>query len=299
MFRKNQGWSETVDLIRDASKEIQQKEADALAFLSADMKSVPDAQRILADLALMQFEAVTSGEWLTSIRRATKPARASTTRSRGRVMDAYAQFLERKRMVDPATGLRIVPPLRPISNRISATLPHGPCAVDAPPCSPGQGLGKTLIELVWGAEVARHTGKPVLAFAPLAVSAQHIRRPRSSAFMPKWRATSPTSATAYSSRTIRRSTISTCLVRRRDPGRIQHPQVNGRPLSQPADRECASVLFRLAATATPAPNDFMELGNHAEFLSVMSHTDMLATFFTHDGGDTQKWRLKGHAENEF
>jgi hypothetical protein len=43
----------------------------------------------------------------------------------------------------------------------------------------------------------------------------------------------------------------------------------------------------------------MELGNHAEFLGVMSYTDMLATFFVHDGGDTQKWRLKGHAENEF
>jgi hypothetical protein len=60
-----------------------------------------------------------------------------------------------------------------------------------------------------------------------------------------------------------------------------------------------SIPFRLAATATPAPNDFMELGNHAEFLGVMSYTDMLATFFVHDGGDTQKWRLKGHAENEF
>jgi hypothetical protein len=53
------------------------------------------------------------------------------------------------------------------------------------------------------------------------------------------------------------------------------------------------------SNATPAPNDFMELGNHAEFLGVMSYTDMLATFFVHDGGDTQKWRLKGHAENEF
>lgn len=62
---------------------------------------------------------------------------------------------------------------------------------------------------------------------------------------------------------------------------------------------CQSLPFRMAATATPAPNDFMELGNHAEFLGVMSYTDMLATFFTHDGGDTQKWRLKGHAENEF
>src|SRR6185437_3414115 len=62
---------------------------------------------------------------------------------------------------------------------------------------------------------------------------------------------------------------------------------------------CKPIPFRLAATATPAPNDFMELGNHAEFLGVMSYTDMLATFFTHDGGDTQKWRLKGHAETEF
>lgn len=62
---------------------------------------------------------------------------------------------------------------------------------------------------------------------------------------------------------------------------------------------CASIPFRLAATATPAPNDFMELGNHAEFLGVMSYTDMLATFFVHDGGETQKWRLKGHAEDEF
>jgi hypothetical protein len=43
----------------------------------------------------------------------------------------------------------------------------------------------------------------------------------------------------------------------------------------------------------------MELGNHAEFLGVMSYTDMLACFFTHDGGETQKWRLKGHAEAPF
>jgi hypothetical protein len=57
--------------------------------------------------------------------------------------------------------------------------------------------------------------------------------------------------------------------------------------------------FRLAATATPAPNDFMELGNHAEFVGSMSRTEMLSMFFVHDGGETQKWRLKGHAETEF
>lgn len=57
--------------------------------------------------------------------------------------------------------------------------------------------------------------------------------------------------------------------------------------------------FKLACTATPAPNDHMELGNHAEFLGIMSRTEMLATFFVHDGGETSKWRLKGHAEKSF
>lgn len=61
----------------------------------------------------------------------------------------------------------------------------------------------------------------------------------------------------------------------------------------------SSTPYRLACTATPAPNDFMELGNHAEFLGVMSRVEMLSMFFVHDGGETQKWRIKGHAEADF
>ena len=57
--------------------------------------------------------------------------------------------------------------------------------------------------------------------------------------------------------------------------------------------------YRLSCTATPSPNDHMELGNHAEFLGIMSRVEMLATFFVHDGGETSKWRLKGHAEDAF
>jgi len=60
-----------------------------------------------------------------------------------------------------------------------------------------------------------------------------------------------------------------------------------------------SIPFRLACTATPAPNDYMELGNHAEFLGVMTLPEMLSRFFVHDGGDTSKWRLKGHAQSAF
>lgn len=57
----------------------------------------------------------------------------------------------------------------------------------------------------------------------------------------------------------------------------------------------ASTPFRLCCTATPAPNDFTELGTHAEFLGIKSRVEMLAEFFVHDGGSTADWRLKGHA----
>jgi hypothetical protein len=64
-------------------------------------------------------------------------------------------------------------------------------------------------------------------------------------------------------------------------------------------QQFARTPYRLCCTATPAPNDYMEIGNHAEFLSVMSRPEMLAMFFVHDGGETQQWRLKGHAQKDF
>jgi hypothetical protein len=62
---------------------------------------------------------------------------------------------------------------------------------------------------------------------------------------------------------------------------------------------CKDVPYKLSCTATPAPNDYMELGTQCEWLGVMTRTEMLATFFVHDGGETSKWRLKGHAEDKF
>lgn len=61
----------------------------------------------------------------------------------------------------------------------------------------------------------------------------------------------------------------------------------------------ASIPYRLACTATPSPNDHMELGNQAEFVGASSRAEMLATYFCHDGGDTSQWRLKGHAKRDF
>lgn len=62
---------------------------------------------------------------------------------------------------------------------------------------------------------------------------------------------------------------------------------------------CRDIPFRLACTATPSPNDDMELCNHAEFLSHGRREEILAMYFTHDGGETAKWRLKGHAVKMF
>ena len=62
---------------------------------------------------------------------------------------------------------------------------------------------------------------------------------------------------------------------------------------------CSGIPYKLCCTATPAPNDYMELGNHSEFLGCMTEMEMLAMFFIHDGGDTAKWRLKKHAVKVF
>ena len=61
----------------------------------------------------------------------------------------------------------------------------------------------------------------------------------------------------------------------------------------------STIPYRLSCTATPSPNDYMELGTQSEFLGIISQTEMLATFFIHDGSDTAKWRLKGHGRVRF
>ena len=61
----------------------------------------------------------------------------------------------------------------------------------------------------------------------------------------------------------------------------------------------ARTPYKLCCSATPAPNDFSELGNTVEFLGIMSRAEMLATYFIHDGGDTSKWRLKKSGAKKF
>lgn len=213
---------------------------------------------------------------------------------------SYADFLATKRIIDPSTGITgaIELPEVMMPHQCDITqwaLRRGRAAIFA-----GTGLGKTLMELTWAHRVAEHTGKPVLIFAPLAVSQQHIREAAKfdlSAHIVRDQSEVSAGVNVTNYQKIEHFDLSVfggvvldeSSVLKSTDGKYRTRLIG----------ECTQVPFRLAATATPAPNDFMELGNHAEFLGVMSYTDMLATFFVHDGGDTQKWRLKGHAENEF
>lgn len=163
------------------------------------------------------------------------------------------------------------------------------------------GLGKSRMQIAWADAVAKHTNGRVLILAPLAVAAQTVEE----------------GANIGVSVTLLKSTegIGGDGVYITNYDKLHHfsPDAwQGVVLDESsilksfngATRTAiqgfgGTIPYRLACTATPAPNDHMELGTHAEFLNVMSRSEMLATFFCHDGGETQSWRLKGHAERDF
>ncbi len=216
-------------------------------------------------------------------------------------MTTYADFLAAKRISDPSTGLVDPGPMpswmSPHQRDITRwALRRGRAAIFA-----GTGLGKTAMELVWAETVARHTGRPVLFFAPLGVTAQHV------AEADKW-GIDGVSVVRSSADMIEIAGVTNyAKMDRFDMSRFGGVILDESSILKAHDGKtrarlieaCSRIPFRLCATATPAPNDFMELGNHAEFLGVMSYSEMLAMFFVHDGGETQKWRLKGHAQDEF
>ena len=213
---------------------------------------------------------------------------------------SYAEFLASKAIDDPMTGLTDIPALPaklfPFQRDIVAwALRRGRAALLA-----GTGLGKSLMELAWGQAVAEATGGMVLLLAPLAVASQMVREAAKFSIpvrLVTCQAECGPGINITNYQKLEHFDLSLFVGVILDESSILKSTTGHYRTALIA--ACQQIPFRLAATATPAPNDFMELGNHAEFLGVMSYTDMLATFFAHDGGSTQNWRLKGHAESAF
>ncbi len=162
------------------------------------------------------------------------------------------------------------------------------------------GLGKTIIQLIWADEICKYSGGKILILAPLAVSKQTIKEGakfgiKVNACRSHIDVMQGINITNYEM--LHHFDIRDFIGIILDESSIIK-SFSGKTTQQMIEL-FRHTPYKLPCTATPAPNDYEELGNHAEFLGVMSRTEMLATFFVHDSGDTAKWRLKGHAETEF
>lgn len=162
------------------------------------------------------------------------------------------------------------------------------------------GLGKTRMQLAWANAVLRQHGGQALILAPLAVAEQtceegalmgiDVRHAREASEV------GPGITITNYERLHKFDTSGLTAVVLDESSIIKHHDSKSFGLLTEA---FARTPYKLCATATPAPNDWTELGTHAEFLGVCSRPEMLAEFFVHDGGDTQTWRLKGHARAAF
>ena len=162
------------------------------------------------------------------------------------------------------------------------------------------GLGKTPIQLEWAHRVCNHTDGKVLILAPLAVASQTVREGNKFNITVKIcesqedcidgiNITNYEKLDRFVSNEFSGIVLDESSILKSFTGKVRTSIIEN----------FQNVPFKLACTATPAPNDYMELGNHSEFLGVMTRSEMLAMFFVHDGGETSKWRLKGHAETIF
>lgn len=209
---------------------------------------------------------------------------------------SYQDFLRNKAICDPDTGLTDIPPLNPMlyehqRDMVKWALRRGRAALFAD-C----GIGKGPMQMEW-ADKQPHE---CIIAAPLAVAHQFVREAEKFGI--------DLSYAKDQSQVTKRITVT-------NYERLENFHVEqfgavaldeSSILKNSAGAYCNWMIdafkntpFRLCSSATPAPNDVMELGTQAEFLGVMTRGEMLAMYFTHDGGDTSKWRVKGHAQAAF
>lgn len=162
------------------------------------------------------------------------------------------------------------------------------------------GMGKSPIQLEWADQVCKHTGGNVLIMAPLAVASQTVREGEKFGIPVNLARNSDEvepgiNITNYEKFHHFDPDVFTGIVL--DESSILKAQFG--KMRQEITDFAAFIPYRLCATATPAPNDLVELINHAEFLGVMSESEIKALFFTQDGNQSNKFRLKNHAIDDF
>lgn len=215
-------------------------------------------------------------------------------------MSSYHDFLKKKLITTMPTGFE--PSMLP--NKLypyQADLVNWSCKRGKSALFTMTGTGKTMMQTSWAEAVQSETSGNVLLLAPLAVAKQTVREAAKLGLQVTY-CRDHTETKKHGIHITNYEMLHHFADERWDGIALDESSIlksmTGKIRNQIIEYS-QRIPYRLACTATPAPNDFMELGNHAEFLGIMSFTEMLATFFVHDGGETSKWRLKGHAEQKF
>ena len=214
---------------------------------------------------------------------------------------SYEQFLESKRLRVEACGFTVEdsdlnPMLFDWQRAVVRWALHRGRAALFEDC----GLGKTPQQLEWARHVCRHTGARVLILTPLAVAPQTVSEGRKFGIGITHCRTgadlqSGINVTNYERLHHFKADDFAGLVLDESSILKSFDGITRKRIQDFAKR----IKYRLACTATPAPNDLIELTNHAEFMDVMTGKEIIALFFKQDGNTTHQWRLKGHARTAF
>lgn len=162
------------------------------------------------------------------------------------------------------------------------------------------GLGKTIQQLQWATLVNKFTNKPVMIFAPLAVSKQTVLEGErfklpvnlcesQEDVINGVNITNYEKIHKFDTDTFSGVVLDESSILKSYSGKTTQDMIN----------RFRFTPYKLACTATPSPNDFTELGNHAEFLNVMTMNEMLSMYFINDSSHGNGWRLKGHSRGDF
>jgi len=215
-------------------------------------------------------------------------------------MTDYECFLQSKAIIAPERGMSNIPTLKSHLFPFQKHCVEFLLRVGSGGLFLSTGLGKTACELEWATHAAAASNGRVLIGTPLAVARQIEREGL------RW---------GYDVHVIRepedvRDGINICNYDRFDrlnPAAFGAVVLDESSIIKNFNGKTSRALiqafsghrWRLSATATPAPNDHMELGTQSEFLGVMPMNDMLVRWFINDTADTGTWRLKGHARDSY
>ena len=213
----------------------------------------------------------------------------------------YSEFLEKKEVIIADSGFEVSDDeLSPYLFNFQKDIVKWALRKGKSALFEDTGLGKTIQQLQWAESVNKHTDSPIIIFAPLAVSKQTVKEGNKFGFKVNLcesqddvingiNITNYEKIHKFDTDSFAGVVLDESSILKSYSGKTTQDMIN----------RFRFTPYKLACTATPSPNDFTELGNHAEFLNVTTMNEMLSLYFINDSSHGNGWRLKGHSREDF